>query len=122
MPTQPPLPPGAPAPPDVFQPPGMFVPGGPPEIVIVATIAIIGIIVAGVVLHPLVRALARRLEGKSIDAGQVAEIDQLRGRVAELEQLQHRLAELEERVDFSERLLTQGRESQRALGGSDATR
>lgn len=93
-------------------PPGIIISNGPPEAVLIAVATIIAVIVAGFVLWPLARALARRIEGKSIDPGLVNEVGQLRARVAELEESQHRLLELEERVDFSERLLTQGREGQ----------
>jgi flagellar biosynthesis/type III secretory pathway M-ring protein FliF/YscJ len=78
--------------------------GGPP---VGAIIAIVAIIVAGIVLFPLVRAFARRLERPRLDDASMAELEHLRARVAELEQVQQRVMELEERVDFSERLLTQ---------------
>ncbi len=100
----PPIPPIPPMPPElVFQ-------SGPPEKLIIGIVIVVGFVVAGVILAPLIRALARRIEGKSVDAGLAAEIDHLRTRVAELEGVQDRVAELEERVDFSERLLTQGRD------------
>lgn len=99
--------PQVPAPP---LPPELVFRSGPPEAVLIATVLIVGLIVAGVVFGPLIRAFARRIEGKSIDPGLAAEVEQLRGRVADLEEVSHRVAELEERVDFSERLLTQGRE------------
>ncbi len=99
----PPMPPMPQMPPDAFQ-------SGPPEKVIIGLVIIVGLILAGVILAPLIKALARRIEGKSVDAGLAAEIDHLRTRVAELEGVQDRMAELEERVDFSERLLAQGRE------------
>lgn len=73
-----------------------------------------------VVLYPLVRAIARRLEGRqsSGEAAMRNEIDQLRQRVEDMEVLQHRMVELEERVDFTERLLaTQRREAERLPGG-----
>lgn len=73
-----------------------------------------------VVLYPLVRAIARRLEGRqsSSEAAMRNEIDQLRQRVEDMEVLQHRMVELEERVDFTERLLaTQRREAERLPGG-----
>lgn len=72
------------------------------------------------VLYPLVRALSRRLEGRSsADTAAVrSEIDQLRQRLEDVEVLQHRMVELEERVDFTERLLaTQRREAERLPGG-----
>ncbi len=101
-----------PDPPPLPPLPPEFVMGGPPEIVVIAGVSIVGIIVAGIVFGPLLRAYARRIEGKGADAQLAADVDHLRARVAELESVQHRVAELEERVDFSERLLTRGRESQ----------
>lgn len=64
---------------------------------------------------PLVRALARRIEGKHLapDPGLQAELEDLRSRVGELEQQQVRVHELEERIDFTERLLAQQREQAR---------
>ena len=40
----------------------------------------------------------------------------MRHRVGDLEAMQQRMAELEERVDFSERMLSQQRESNRLPG------
>lgn len=92
---QTPLPPLPPLPPGI--------PGLPEE---VAVITVLAILVTGVILFPVARALARRLEGKA--GTQVrAELDELHQRVAELEAVENRLAELENRVEFSERLLTQ---------------
>ncbi len=73
-----------------------------------------------VVLYPLVRALGRRLEGRS-SAGEAAlraEIDQLRQRVEDVEVMQNRILELEERVDFTERLLANQRREAERLPGS----
>lgn len=55
--------------------------------------------------------LRERREGRRAgrrDAGQAAELDELRARVAELEQDRDRISELEERLDFTERLLSRG--------------
>ncbi len=71
-----------------------------PEAAVIAATLIIGMIVLGVVLFPLIRALSRRLEGRGITGADPALMD----RVAELE---HRLAEAEERIDFNERMLAQ---------------
>ena len=72
---------------------------------------------AAVVLitYPLIRGLARRLEGKRAgpDPGLLAEMEELRSRVVELEQRQVLVHELEERLDFTERLLAQQREQAR---------
>ena len=61
------------------------------------------------VLWPLARALARRLEGRGgADAALRSELEQLHDRLAEVDGLQQRVAELEERLDFAERLLARG--------------
>ena len=102
--------PHVPTPPQPPLPPGVIIAGGgPPEAVLIASVLIVGIVVAGIVLYPLLRAFARRIEARSGRPELEGEVEQLRTRVAELEQVHHRLAELEERVDFSERLLSQGR-------------
>jgi hypothetical protein len=65
-----------------------------------------------IVLWPLARALARRLEGRgTVDAALRTEVDQLRHRLAEVDTLQVRVAELEERLDFTERLLVRGQDA-----------
>lgn len=89
-----PLPPAPPAP-DAF-----VVSNGPPEAVFIAATLVVGFIVLGVVLYPLIRAFARRLEGRGAGGADPALLD----RVADLE---HRLAEAEERIDFNERMLSQ---------------
>lgn len=103
-----PIPPQTPVPPVPPLPPEIAVgqSGPPAEAVIVVVI----VIVAGLLLAPLVRAWARRLDrgGRGgVDGEARAELDALRARVAELEMVEHRVMELEERMDFSERLLTQ---------------
>ena len=74
------------------------------------SVAVIGFAVVKVAHSPIGQALARRIGGR---AGSDADNDALRGEVAELREtvgdLQHRLVEAEERLDFSERLLAQGR-------------
>jgi hypothetical protein len=62
-----------------------------------------------IVLWPLVRALARRLEGRgSPDAALRSELEQMQHRLGEVDALQLRVGELEERLDFAERLLARG--------------
>ena len=99
-----------PTPPDPFFVPPPWV-TLPPQVVLLISIAFI----AGVtiVLWPLMRAFARRIEGRGVNPALQGEIEQLRARVADVEVLQHRVAELEERVDFAERLLAQKREPER---------
>jgi hypothetical protein len=67
----------------------------------------------GMLLWPLVRALARRLESGGRNAQLQGEVDALRDRLQQLEQSQARVTELEERLDFTERLLAQSREPDR---------
>ena len=92
---------GIPIPPTPPAPEAVIVSNGPPEAVMIATTLIIGFIILGIVLYPLVRAFARRLEGR---AGGGEDASLVEARVAELE---HRLADVEERLDFSERMLSQ---------------
>ena len=66
-------------------------------------------------LKPLVLALARRLEGRAADPALLGEVEQLREQVAELTPLRERLHELEERMEFTERLLSQQRREQELL-------
>lgn len=91
-------------------PPVFVSTGGPPTEVIVFAILAITII-----LWPVARALARRLEHKSI--ADAALVEELEARVAELEERQLHVAELEERVEFAERLLAQHREQSRLEPG-----
>ena len=77
----------------------------------VVMIVIASLLAAIIILWPIVRALARRIEGKgAADPALRAEVEQLQQRLGEVEVLQTRVAELEERVDFAERLLAQPRE------------
>jgi Tfp pilus assembly protein PilO len=86
---------------------------------IVALVVAVAVPVAGYAAVVATRAIWVKGEpGKLDDAAAMREeLDQLRGRVAELEAVPDRMAELEERLDFSERLLSQQRESERLPGG-----
>jgi hypothetical protein len=95
----------APAPPSPppFDPNLIFLnDGGPPAIVMIVFMALLA---TTVILWPVMRALARRLDGKSADPALHAEIEQLQQRLSEVDVLQQRVAELEERIDFTERML-----------------
>ncbi len=110
--------PTPPAPPVIVQDGGFpFWMTLPPQVTLLIVVAFI----AGctIVLWPIVRALARRLEGRhpASDPQVQSELAQLRARVADLDQLQHRVAELEERLDFAERLLAQRHETGRLPQG-----
>jgi hypothetical protein len=69
--------------------------------------SVVAIVAAAKVLTPLMRALARRIEGSWRAEATRDELDELRHRVAELEARDLRLFEVEERLDFAERLLQQ---------------
>ncbi len=99
-----------PVPPEISQ---IIVDTGPPAWI--ETVATLGLMVfIGVVLvYPIVRAWARRLERGVVTDDLMDELVHLRERVAELEGQAPRMAELEERVDFTERLLTEARETVR---------
>jgi hypothetical protein len=104
-----PVPPTPPTP--QFDPNLVFMQhGGPPAFVFI----VLGALAAAVIiLWPLMRAFARRVEGKgSVDAALRAEMEQLQARLSEVEILHHRVAELEERLDFTERLLAQSHDAQ----------
>jgi hypothetical protein len=77
--------------------------GGPPAIVM---IVFLGLLATTIILWPVMRAFARRLEGKGVgDPALHAEVEQLQHRLGEVDSLQQRVAELEERIDFTERML-----------------
>ena len=97
-----PVPPEIPPPP--FDPNLIFLnDGGPPAIVMIVFLALLA---ATVILWPVMRALARRLDGKgATDPALQAEIEQLQHRLGEVDVLHQRVAELEERIDFTERML-----------------
>lgn len=79
-------------------------------------IPLAGIALVGMLGLPVVRAVVAAIERKSAArgvgdvAGLRAELEEMRGRVEYLEEQGGRVAELEERLDFTERLLTQQRE------------
>jgi hypothetical protein len=76
-----------------------------------ATIAAISLLLGALVLGPVGRAFARRIEGRRDDAGDPG----LRDALADTE---HRVAELESRLDFAERLLSEQRDPQQLERGS----
>jgi hypothetical protein len=104
------LPTAPPVPPEISQ---IIVDTGPPAWI--ETVATLGLMVfiGAVLLYPLVRAWARRLERGTVTDELMDELVHLRERVSELEGQGVRVAELEERVDFAERLLTEARETAR---------
>jgi Tfp pilus assembly protein PilO len=92
--------------------------GGPPAVVMIVLLALVA---TTVILWPVMRALARRLEGKGgADPALRSDVTELQHRLAEVDTLQVRVAELEERLDFAERLLTRGQEQPQAGPGERA--
>jgi hypothetical protein len=104
---QAPTPPVPPVPP--LDPNLIFLSGGPGSDLIMLTLVLLTAII---ILWPVMRALGRRLEGKTADPALEAEVERLRQRVEEMDALQARMAELEERVDFTERVLVRGQDGQ----------
>jgi Tfp pilus assembly protein PilO len=105
-----------PVPPDIpFDPnfdPSMVL--GPHGGEVIMMIVLAGLAACTIILWPIMRALGRRMEHKAgPDPMLKAEVEHLHQRLAELEPLQSRVAELEERLDFTERLLAQSKDSER---------
>jgi len=101
---QEPMPPMPPVPPHPFDPNLIWLnDGGPPAIVM---IVFLGLLATTIILWPIMRAFARRLEGKAgADPALHAEVEQLQQRLGDVDLLHQRVAELEERIDFTERML-----------------
>ena len=70
-------------------------------------------LIVSALLWPLIKAIATRIGGGSVSAALETEVEALRERVRQLEEMPPRMAELEERVDFTERIVAQGREPDR---------
>jgi hypothetical protein len=92
--------------------------GLPMEIVgpVIGFSAIIFSVVAGIVTVRLATSKIKQYERASRGAGPAGGdhiLEEVQNRLGELDQMTRRMNELEERVDFTERLLTQPRESQR---------
>lgn len=102
----PPTPPSIP-----FDPNLVLMNADGPALVMITLLVIVAVTI---VLWPLARALARRIEGRgAADPALKAEVEQLHQRLAEVDAMQARLGEMEERLDFTERLLAQAREPDR---------
>ena len=98
----------APPPPSSYPDPNLIAPLVQEAVlIIVGLIALV--IIAVKVLGPVARALAGRIEGKFGNSELRTERELLREQVVELDQVRGRVLELEERVEFTERLLAEGR-------------
>lgn len=88
----------------------------PEHVALLVPILTTAAVVIGVVFvlrGPVGKAMARRLEGGSLQGGDpAARVEELEARVAELERDR---VELAERIEFTERMLTQVRQGQREL-------
>jgi hypothetical protein len=71
----------------------------------------------GLVIVPVARAYARRLDASARASQPTGELADLEARVRDLEAREARVAELEERLDFTERMLAQQREQPRLGAG-----
>ena len=71
---------------------------------------IAALVATAVLLRPVARAWARRLEGGAAHADTLRELDDVRARLTELESAHAHLQELEDRVEFAERMLAQRHE------------
>jgi Tfp pilus assembly protein PilO len=95
----------------VVQTPAPDIPLPPPESMsgpVALLLALVVMSAAVLLFGPLLRAVARRIDGRHrLDPAIHEELDQLRARVADVDALNQRVAELEERVDFTERMLAQ---------------
>ncbi len=92
----------------------------PIPIAAVALTLIVALTAMTVILWPIMRAFARRLEGKgNTDSALRTEVEQLHTRLADMDSLQSRVLELEERVDFAERLLSQTHDAQKGITRGD---
>jgi len=90
----------------------------PPQAIVMIVVAVAGASV--LILWPLVRAIARRIEGRG-DPKLLQEIESLRDRIeamehhaltsGEYERSEQRTYELEERVEFVERMLSRGKDT-----------
>jgi len=110
----PPMPPIPDIPVPPILPPWMVL---PPQVI--AMIALGFFAACALVLYPLMRAIARRIEGRlqGTDPTLKGEVEELRARLGDMEGLQLRVADLEERLDFAERMLAQRREVERLRPG-----
>lgn len=82
-------------------PPGseMSVTGSLEGVAAVVLLLGVGLILAALI-WPLIRAIARRIEGGAVGVQLQAEVDALRERVRQLEEVAPRMADLEERLDL----------------------
>ena len=82
----------------------------PEETKVAGIVLVMASAIVGVLLLPLVRAWARRIEGRAPGAELREELAEIGARLDALQHGQERMAELEGRLDFTERMLGQQRD------------
>ena len=81
--------------------------------VLMMVLVLIGVVIVAVkVLGPIARAWARKIEGKVGDPQILSDLEQMRDQLGEVDHLRQRVGELEERLEFTERLLTERRDQE----------
>jgi hypothetical protein len=79
----------------------------------------IGAAAVALLFGPIGSAVARRIVGRPEPDDAHTEIEEIRARVTdEADDLRNRLAEVEERLDFAERLLAHGGQTDQLPGGA----
>jgi hypothetical protein len=87
----------------------------------VVLIVIAALTATTIILWPLMRAFARRLEGKgNVNSAFRAEVEQLHTLLAEVDALRQEVAELHERMDFAERVLLKSHDRNELAKGQSA--
>lgn len=82
----------------------------PEETKVAGIVLVMASAIVGALLLPLVRAWARRIEGRAPAAELREELAEIAARLDALQHGQERMAELEGRLDFAERMLAQQRD------------
>jgi hypothetical protein len=83
----------------------------PGEVIVAIAGMITGILTTGVIIWGILQFARARHQGGRGDPELAGEVAALREQV---DTMQHQLMEAQERIDFTERLLTQGREAREA--------
>ena len=82
------------------------------EVFLLTMLALVsGVLLLGVIMGPIGRAIGRRIEGRSLTEADLHAIrDDVQAGTAEVADLRREVVELQERVDFAERVLAAPRD------------
>jgi len=82
------------------------------EVFLLTMLALVsGVLLLGVIMGPIGRAIGRRVEGRSLTEADLHAIrDDVQAGTAEVADLRREVVELQERVDFAERVLAAPRD------------